>query len=135
DDQNPLYSGLALSPPLPDEPQPADDILQVWEMFGLKLDAELVVLSACQTGLGAIRGGEGLVGMSRALFFAGAQCLVVSLWSVPNLETAHLMQWFYEELGKGLSIVEALRAAKARMHEATADPYFWAGFVVIGLGW
>ncbi|MCS7308853.1 MAG: CHAT domain-containing protein [Armatimonadetes bacterium] len=135
DDRNPLYSGLAFSPPLPDEPAEADDLLQVWEMFGLRLDAELVVLSACQTGLGAVRGGEGLVGMSRALFFAGARCLVVSLWNVPDVPTAQLMQWFYEELGSGRSVVEALRGAKARMRIVERDPYYWAAFVPIGLGW
>ena len=98
DDRNPLYSGLALAPPTPAEraeEDGLDDLLQVYELFALKLSAELVVCSACQTGQGEIRAGEGLVGMSRALFFAGARCVVVSLWPVPDRPTQRLMERLY----------------------------------------
>ena len=133
DDTNPMYSGLALAPPQAGEPAEGDDMLQVHEMFGMKISAELVVCSACQTGLGEIRGGEGLVGMSRGLFFAGANCLIVSLWSVPDLATAQLMRWFYDGITKNNeTIVEALQSARIRMKVNHPDPYFWAAFVVLG---
>ena len=133
EDSSPLHSGLAFAPRQPEEPEDADDLLQVCEMFGLKLDAELVVCSACQTGVGVLRGGEGLIGMSRALFYAGAKCLVVSLWNVPDVDTADLMTQFYKELLNGKSVAEALRAAKA--HLSDGDPRGWAGFIPIGLAW
>jgi CHAT domain-containing protein/Tfp pilus assembly protein PilF len=137
DDRNPLYSGLALSPPRPEEleaDEALDDCLQVYEMFGLRLSAEAVVCSACQTGLGTIHAGEGLVGMSRALFFAGARCVVVSLWPVPNLFTARLMERFYSEL-QSKPLAEALKEAKLAIRERYPDPFNWAAFVAVGVGW
>jgi CHAT domain-containing protein len=139
DDENPLYSGLALAPPRPEEragsDDPLDDMLQVWEMFGLRLSAELVVCSACDTGRGRIHAGEGLVGMSRALFFAGARCVIVSLWPVPDAATSRIMTELYRQLGAGRPVVDALRAAKAAEREQSDDAYFWAAFVAVGLGW
>jgi CHAT domain-containing protein/Tfp pilus assembly protein PilF len=138
DDRNPLYSGLALSPPRStelEEDDALDDCLQVYEMFGLCLSAEAVVCSACQTGLGTIHAGEGLVGMSRALFFAGARCVVVSLWPVPNVLTARLMERFYSELQGGLPLAEALREAKLALRSRYPDPFNWAAFVAVGVGW
>jgi CHAT domain-containing protein/tetratricopeptide (TPR) repeat protein len=140
DDQHPLYSGLALSPPSPAElakGDALDDCLQVYEMFELALSAEAVVCSACETGLGAIRGGEGLVGMSRALLFAGARCVVVSLWPVPNVFTARLMEHFYAELQaeEPPPLAEALRSAKLAMRKRYPDPFNWAAFVAVGVGW
>jgi tetratricopeptide (TPR) repeat protein len=140
DDRNPLYSGLVMSPPAPEEltadPE-LDDFLQVYEMFGLPLEGvEAVVCSACQTGLGRIRGGEGLVGMSRALFFAGASCVVVTLWPVRDRPTARLMQRFYEELTRGEPAARALQRAKASVRSSHPlvyeDPYTWAAFVAVG---
>ena len=141
DDQNPLYSGLVVAPPTADElstAQHLDDFLQVYEMFGLRLSAELVVCSACQTGLGRIQAGEGLVGMSRALFFAGARCLVLSLWPVADRPTERLMDRFYEFLAAGRTPPEALQKAKSSVRqthpEVYRDPYGWAAFIAIGLG-
>jgi CHAT domain-containing protein/uncharacterized protein HemY len=139
DDENPLYSGLALAPPRAEEraaQDGLDDMLQVYEMFGLRLSAELVVCSACDTGRGTIREGEGLVGMSRALFFAGARCVILSLWPVPDAATARVMEQLYRELQRGRPVVEALRLAKARERELEyGDPFYWAAFVAVGLGW
>jgi CHAT domain-containing protein/lipopolysaccharide biosynthesis regulator YciM len=138
DDQNPLYSGLALSPPSPAElakGEALDDCLQVYEMFELRLSAEAVVCSACETGLGAIRAGEGLVGMTRALLFAGARCVVVSLWPIPNVFTARLMERFYTELQAGQPLAEALRGAKLTVRERYPDPFNWAAFVAVGVAW
>jgi CHAT domain-containing protein len=140
DDKNPLYSGFALSPPQASEleaEEELDDCLQVYEMFALRLSAEAVVCSACQTGLGTIHAGEGLVGMSRALFFAGARCVVVSLWPVPNVFTARLMERFYAELQaeEPPPLAEALRSAKLAMRKRYPDPFNWAAFVAVGVGW
>lgn len=150
DDRNPLYSGLALAPPTDAElaiTADLDDLLQVYEMFALPLHAaDVVVCSACQTGLGTIKAGEGLVGMSRALFFAGAKCVVLSLWPVPDIPTARLMERFYQALAGDKSDgrepgtpAEALKRAKASVRETHPrvyrDPYSWAAFVPVGLGW
>ena len=138
DDENPLYAGLLFAPPRGQEMTVGgnlNDFLQVYEMFGLRLSAQVVVCSACQTGLGSIRDGEGIVGMSRAFFFAGARCVVVSLWPVPDLPTARLMRYFYEALREDDAPVDALRRAKLRARERYTNPYSWAAFVVIGLSW
>src|SRR5262249_13147264 len=112
DDERPLYSALVLSRPtaseLAEDPY-LDELLEVHEMFSLRLGAEAVVLSACQTGLGLISEGEGMVGMARALFFAGARSVIVSLWPVPDAATSELMQSFYRRLREGEAVVEALQ--------------------------
>ena len=138
DDERPLYSALALSQPtkaeLAEDPS-LDELLEVHEMFSLELGAEAVVLSACQTGLGKISDGEGMVGMTRALFFAGARCVLVSLWPVDDEATSELMQSFYRRIREGGAVVEALRGAKAELREAGRPASQWAGFVAVGVGW
>lgn len=95
---------------------------------------ELVVLSACETGVGEVRAGEGVFGLSRSFLAAGAQTVVMSLWQVQDRATEQLMTRFYESLRVGMSKAEALRAAalsvKAQNH--TSHPYFWGAFVVTG---
>ncbi len=145
DDREPLYSGLVLSPPAPEDAArdgTLDGLLQAYELFGLELDGAVVTCSACETGLGYERAGEGLVGLSRALFYAGADSLVLSLWRVPDMMTARLMDAFYERLLKGDDVADALRQAKLKVRQATLgkqwrllDPALWAAFVVVGLGW
>jgi CHAT domain-containing protein/Tfp pilus assembly protein PilF len=138
-DGDPLFaSGLLLDPPAPGEPiesEHLDDFLQTYEMFDLELDAEVVVLSACDTGLGLQRAGEGLVGISRALFFAGARCLVLSLWPVADLPTRQLMEAFYESLRANTAAATALSQAKELLRRELPEPYFWAGFICTGFGW
>ena len=100
-----------------------------WEM-----PADLVVLSACQTALGRLAETEGVIGLSRSFFIAGARTVVVSLWPVDDTATALLMEYFYQALFDGKNVPEALRAAKLKLKSepAYAHPFYWAGFVVMG---
>jgi CHAT domain-containing protein/Tfp pilus assembly protein PilF len=130
----PERSGLVLS--LYDrQGRRRNGFLSAPEVARLKLPAELVVLSACQTGLGREMRGEGLVGLTQAFFQAGARRVVVSYWNVQDLATAELMARFYQELlGKHLPPAAALRAAQLsiRSEDRWKSPYFWAGFVLHG---
>ena len=96
-------------------------------------NTELVVLSACETGLGDVKGNEGVYGLQRAFKIAGAKYLIMSLWKVPDDETAELMTTFYRFwLEDKMSIPEAFRAAqKAMMQVRFIKPYQWAGFVLV----
>jgi CHAT domain-containing protein len=117
----PLRGGVVLS--LPGAGEGGEDgFLQVAEIFDLRLDADLVTLSACQAGLGeeTVRG-EGLAILTRAFLYAGAPSVLVSLWSVNELTTAHLMKEFYARLREGSSTAEALRAARSAMAEKKID--------------
>ena len=112
-----------------------DGFLYAYEVFGLDLPAELVVLSACQTALGEQLRGEGLIGLTRGFMHAGAARLVVSLWRVEDQATAALMELFYQNLlVRNMAPPAALRAAKntIRQEKAWRDPYYWAGFVFQG---
>ena len=133
DERTPARSGIVLS--LVGSGQ-EDGILRVNEVFDLKLNAELVVLSACQTGLGVLVRGEGMVGVTRAFLSAGASRVVVSLWEVNDQATSSLMNGFYRHLASNQSPTSALRAAKlAMLHSgqlAYRHPYFWAPFVLTG---
>jgi CHAT domain-containing protein len=109
--------------------------LRLHDIYNLRLDADLVVLSACQTALGKEIKGEGLVGLTRAFFYAGAPRVVASLWQVNDLATAELMKKFYRGLlAQRLRPAAALRAAQIEMsHDSRwKSPYFWAGFVLQG---
>src|SRR5207249_10940322 len=90
----------------------AGGLLQFSDILDLKLNADLVVLSACETGLGRLRDGEGIVGLTRAFLYAGASSAAVSLWKVEDQSTSLLMERFYQNLKRGLSKSEALRQAK-----------------------
>ena len=133
DERSPARSGVVLTL---NDPGGEDGILRMSEIAKLKLNADVVVLSACRTGLGALVRGEGLVGLTRAFQYAGASRVVVSLWEVDDAATADLMQAFYSAMGRGRSPGEALRAAKAGMLTAGAPtyrhPYYWAPFVLAG---
>ena len=116
DERFPLNSGLALT--IPDEMKEGREngILQAWEIFErVRIDADLVVLSACETGLGKEMGGEGLVGLTRAFQYAGARSVVASLWSVADETTAALMKQFYGYLKAGKSKDVALREAQLNL--------------------
>lgn len=122
----------------------APGFLQFNDILQLKLDADLVVLSACDTGLGKLREGEGIVGLTRAFFYAGAASIVSSLWKVEDQSTSLLMEGFYRRLKQGQSKSEALRQAKLELlqskvnlkasgtRESLASPFYWAPFVLIG---
>jgi CHAT domain-containing protein/Tfp pilus assembly protein PilF len=112
-----------------------DGFLQAAEIFNLKLNADLVVLSACQTGLGKLIRGEGMVGLTRAFMYAGTPSVVVSLWSVSDMSTASLMGEFYKNLIKNkLCKTDALRKAQLALinDEKYAHPFYWAPFILIG---
>ena len=104
------------------------------DIYGLDLSADLVVLSACETGLGKISKGEGIIGLTRALIYAGSNNLVVSLWRVNDASTSVLMKDFYSMMLNDNGYAEALRAAKLQMiaTEEYSSPYYWATFVLIG---
>lgn len=114
-----------------------DGILYSGEIYNLKLKADLAVLSACETGLGKIQKGEGIIGLTRALLYAGAKNIIVSLWQVADESTADLMVNFYKNslAGKGqLSYAAALRNAKLKMisEGKYANPFYWSPFILIG---
>ena len=115
--------------------KPQDGFLRAHEVFNLNLPAELVVLSACQTGLGKEVRGEGLISLTRGFMYAGVPRVVVSLWSVSDQATAELMVRFYKGMLKeGLRPAAALRAAQVEMwkEQRWQSPYYWAGFVIQG---
>jgi CHAT domain-containing protein/tetratricopeptide (TPR) repeat protein len=129
DERSPALSRLVLGR----DPASAEDgYLQVYEIFNLELAAELVVLSACDTGLGREITGEGLIGLTRAFLYAGAPRVVVSLWSVDDASTADLMVAFYRGLERDGGTVEALRRAKLELIDAGLPPGHWAPFVLVG---
>ncbi|HEX8686162.1 MAG TPA: CHAT domain-containing tetratricopeptide repeat protein, partial [Pyrinomonadaceae bacterium] len=132
--ERPELSGLVLS--LVDERgAPQDGFLSLSEIYNLRLSAELVVLSACQTGLGKQVQGEGLVGLTRGFMYAGAPRVVASLWAVQDRATAEMMGRFYEAmLQRGTRPAAALRAAQLSMlrEERWSAPHLWAGFIIQG---
>ena len=132
--EHPELSGLVLSL-LGEDGRPQDGFLRLHEIYNLKLPAEVVVLSACQTALGKEIWGEGLVGLTRGFMYAGARRVVASLWQVDDLATAELMKRFYRGmLRQGLRPAAALRAAQLELarEKRWAAPYYWAGFVLLG---
>jgi CHAT domain-containing protein/Tfp pilus assembly protein PilF len=114
-----------------------DGILYAGEIYNLNLNADLIVLSACETGLGKIMKGEGIIGLTRALLYAGTRNIIVSLWQVSDQSTSDLMIDFYDFLLKGNrenSYSECLRKAKLKMiaGEAYSHPFYWSPFILIG---
>ncbi len=132
--QHPELSGVALS--LFDEQgHPQDGFLRLRDIYNLRLAADLVTLSACKTGLGKEIKGEGLIGLTRGFFYAGAPRVVASLWKVDDRATAELMKLFYRRmLRDGLAPAAALRSAQKGMMSQPrwAAPYYWAGFTLQG---
>ncbi len=132
DSERPELSGVVFS--LVDEQGAAQDgFLRLHDIYNLNLPAELVVLSACQTGLGKEIRGEGLVGLTRGFMYAGAARVVASLWQVNDAATAELMGHFYRGMMReGLRPTAALQAAQVEMWEKGRTPYYWAAFVLQG---
>jgi CHAT domain-containing protein/tetratricopeptide (TPR) repeat protein len=135
DAEHPQFTGIVLS--LVGNPEGWDGFLRTDEVFNLKLSSPLVMLSACETGLGREKRGEGVMGLTRAFMYAGAPTVGVTLWSVEDKSTSELMADFYANLlGREAPAApsSAMRAARRRM---IADkrynmPYFWAPFVLVG---
>lgn len=136
DAEHPELSGIALSA-VDRAGRPRLGLVRAHEIYRLRLSADLVVLSACETALGREVRGEGVAGLTRAFLHAGARRLLVSLWAVDDRETGALMAAFYRGyFGRGLSPAAALGKAQAEMRRdpARRDPYHWAGFVLQGDG-
>jgi len=147
----PLDSGLVLTL-APEAAGPeTDGVLQVWEILEtVRLDAALVALSACETGLGQEMGGEGIIGLTRAFLYAGSRSVLASLWEVADETTAVLMQQFYRQLEQGLPRDEALRRAMLALRRSPVElparaegsppgrkfdathPFYWASFFLCG---
>ncbi|CAD5929561.1 Tetratricopeptide repeat protein 28 [Planktothrix agardhii] len=126
DNIQPLNSSVALTPGGSE-----DGLLTADEIFDLKLNAELVVLSACDTGLGQLTG-DGMIGLSRSFLNAGVPSLVMSLWAVDDRKTSQLMIQFYQNLQTTPNKAQALRQAMLTMKNQYPDPYYWAAFTLIG---
>jgi CHAT domain-containing protein len=135
DETRPGRSGILFS----QVPNSSENVvLRVDEIMHLKMNADLVTLSACSTGLGKLVSGEGILGPTRAFFYAGARNVTVSLWNVNDLATSSLMQAYYQNLSRDLPKGAALRRAKLALlrgeNPVWRHPYFWAAFVLVGEG-
>jgi CHAT domain-containing protein len=132
--RRPELSGVVLSL-FDEQARRQDGFLRLHDVYNLRLGADLVVLSGCQTALGKDLNGEGLVGLTRGFMYAGAQAVVASLWRVDDESTAELMKRFYRGMFKeGRRPADALRAAQLEMSRTKrwSAPFHWAGFVVQG---
>ncbi|MEM7586084.1 MAG: CHAT domain-containing protein [Acidobacteriota bacterium] len=135
DDRFPLDSALVFSLPQTWQEGQDNGLLQAWEIFEqVRIDSDLVTLSACDTGRGKVLGGEGLMGLTRAFQFAGARSVLASLWTVSDRSTTELMKRFYRHLDQGQSKAEALRSAQLELlrSESYPHPFHWAAFQLFG---
>jgi CHAT domain-containing protein len=119
---SPLFSSLQL----------ADGRLTVRDAYNLDLNCQLVVLSACETGVSKLAPGDELIGLARGFFSAGAPTLLVSLWTVDDESTASLMASFYARLRDGENPAAALRHAQLQLLTDRQHPFFWSPFVLLG---
>ncbi|HYM01070.1 MAG TPA: CHAT domain-containing protein, partial [Blastocatellia bacterium] len=131
DNERPMYSEIVLSQA---EESDDDGVLEAWEIANLDLKAEMVVLSACDTGGGRLAAGEGFIGLSWAFFVAGCPSTVVSQWSVDAESTSQLMVEFHRNLLAGLGKAQALRQAELKVmkNKRYEHPFYWAAFIVVG---
>jgi CHAT domain-containing protein len=130
-----MYSHLALAEGGPGE----DGLIEAWELMQLDLKADLAVLSACETARGRIGAGEGMIGLSWAMFIAGVPSIFVSQWKVESAGTRDLMVDFHRSLIATKSKptkTQALRQAALKLmkNPSTSHPFYWAGFVLVGDG-
>ena len=119
---NPMFSSIRLG----------DSWLSLIDIFNLRLGADLTTLSACETGMSALYGGDELLGLARGFLYAGTPSLLVSLWRVNDRSTTVLMRRFYEGLEEGLSKPKALQQAAQAVKESFPHPYYWAPFILMG---
>jgi CHAT domain-containing protein len=133
DNSSPLYSYLALAPSTDAK---EDGLLEAWEIMNMRLQADLVVLSACETARGRVAPGEGVVGLMWALFVAGTPTTLVSQWKIESASSTALMIRFHEEWHAGVSKARALQRASLQVLQtrASAHPFYWAGYILVGDG-
>lgn len=131
-EENPELSQIFLANEALDSKE--DGSLYAGELYNIEMNADLVVLSACETGTGKVTKGEGIIGLSRALIFSGAENLIVSLWKVSDQSTADLMMYFYREKSTKKDNSSAINEAKKTLitSEDYSSPYFWAPFILVG---
>ncbi len=133
DDDNPDNSKLLFAS---SKDSIQDNSLHVYELYNMHIPSDLIVLSACETGLGKLEQGEGMISLARAFIYAGSPSLVMSLWNISDRNTAPIMENFYRALADGISKDEALRVAKLKYIESAdkyaAHPYFWSAFIPMG---
>jgi CHAT domain-containing protein len=119
---NPMFSGLRLG----------DSFLTLYDLYELKLPAELITLSGCSTGLSVIAAGDELIGLSRGLLSAGARRLLLTLWDVNDDSTAEFMKAFYGRVASHPELAWALRAAMIEIRKSHPHPYYWSPFILVG---
>ena len=130
DERFPFRSALVLSV---NHDGTEDGFLHVREIYNLRILAELVVLSACQTGKGRLERGEGILGLPRIFFYSGARSVVSTLWEIGDKSTADFMEFFYYYLTQGNDTSQALRLAKLKMIKSKySHPFYWAAFILNG---
>jgi CHAT domain-containing protein len=120
--ENPMFSGIRLG----------DTYLNVYDLYRLRMRADLVTLSGCATGVNVAAAGDELLGITRGLFCAGARTLLLSLWNVHDESTEAFMTHLYQRLASGDSAVTALRDTMVDVRDRYPHPYHWAPFVVTG---
>jgi CHAT domain-containing protein len=119
---NPMFSGIRLG----------DGYLNLYDLYQMRLDAKLVTLSGCATGMNFVAAGDELLGLQRGLFCAGATTLLLSLWDVHDQSTSQLMQLFYRDFLRTGNMAGALQHAMQELRQQNPHPYFWAPFVLVG---
>jgi CHAT domain-containing protein len=119
---NPMFSGIRLG----------DGYLNLFDLYQMRLNANLVTLSGCATGMNFVAAGDELLGLQRGLFYAGASTLLLSLWDVHDQSTSELMQLFYHEYLRTGEMASALQHAMRQLRQQNPHPYFWAPFVLVG---
>jgi CHAT domain-containing protein len=136
-DDNPLFSMLAFTN-VDTGDSIEDNKLYAYEIYNMKLNAAMAVLSSCNSGLGKMQKGEGMMSLARGFIYAGCPSIIMTLWQVADKSSSELMTSFYKYLKRGKSKQEAMRLAKIEYLESaddlTSNPYFWSGFVVLGDG-
>ncbi len=117
-----MFSGVRLG----------DGVLSLYDLYQMKLPAELITLSGCATGLSVVTDGDELLGLLRGLIYAGATSAMLTLWDVQDRSTAEFMALFYGHLSRGEERATALRQAALKVREIHRHPYYWAPFVLLG---
>ena len=117
-----MFSGIRL----------ADSYLSLYDLYQMKLCADLVTLSGCSTGLNLVLAGDEVLGLVRGFIYAGARSCLLTLWDVHDESTAEFMRLFYESFTSGRNKAEAVREAAMKLRKSHEHPYYWAPFVLVG---